>query len=253
MSDLSPSTDWLTQPSKGNMVALATGNGWDANITIALFNAETEERMIQWSMPNNIGHSLVIADDRWWDQRAVSLWNGENRNWTFYWHISASSTIDRGDRAARQPVFVVIQTALPNNALRASSLSQVEASISASRAASISAYMASMEDAPGYTPPRPPLEASLRNKVAIAISITAGIAMISTSAVVFVLLRYFRRKRSVRKLYLEGKGHPVTDTTNLPIPVGSLSPPATMENLQPFSVPKASTASEYTHELASHP
>ena len=149
----------------------------------------------KWNATRQSGVLKLLVDDSWWDDRAVSLWTGQPRNWTFYWVIVPSGTVLNGGEQ-HQPTFTVVQTALPNYAISSSSAAMSSASmVSASRslASEDSAASSSM---------------ALQNNAqqsnggtdfpawAIALVVVLGVVTLtSILSLVFVLQRYLRKKQ----------------------------------------------------------
>jgi hypothetical protein len=169
------------------------GDDGNGNVTVILHNAETDVEVGNWTQPNVLGRYSLPVEDSWFDARAITEWTGQDRNWTFYWEIIPSThTIDGSE--ARQPTFVVVQTALPNSALSSSSasiISQSLASVSraiASADASVDAGQQSLQSSRNDTffPPW-----------AIALIVILGVlSIVSILTLFFVLLRGVRRKRA---------------------------------------------------------
>jgi hypothetical protein len=138
------------------------------------------------------------VDDSWWDARAVTLWEGQPRNWTFYWTIVPSGTVLNGGEP-HQPTFTVVQTALPNSAL-ASSSSAMVSSISASLA-SVSRSLASEETVASQSKALQdnPQQSTGGNDFpswAIALVVVLGVVtLVSILSLVFMLQRYLRRQQ----------------------------------------------------------
>lgn len=170
------------------------GDNGDGEVTLILKNAETDVQVGNWTQPNKLGRYSLAVDDRWWDSRAVDLWEGEPRNWTFYWEIiPATHTIDGGEE--RQPTFVVVQTALPNSAL-----SSYSASIISESLASVSRSIESTDSQASQQSRDASLQSSQSESSfppwAIALIVVLGvISIVSILTLFFVLIRGMRRKR----------------------------------------------------------
>lgn len=187
------------------------GDNGDGDVTLILKNAETDAQVGNWTQPNKLGRYSLAADDRWWDQRAISQWDGQDRNWTFYWEIIPSThTIDGGE--ARQPTFVVVQTALPNSALSSSSasiISQSLASVSQSIASADSSAAAAAQQSRDSS-----LQTSHSDTFfppwAIALIVVLGvISIVSILTLFFVIIRGTRRRRSLRNRNSMGSDSPM--------------------------------------------
>lgn len=180
--------------------SLFIGDNADGEVTLILKNAETDRQVGNWTQQNKLGRFSLAVDDRWWDERATSLWNGQNRNWTFYWQIIPSTHIIDGGEA-RQPTFVAVQTALPNSAQSSSSgsiISQSLASVSRSIAAEESSSAAAAQQSRDAA-----LQAGRNNNYfppwAIALIVVLGvISIVSILTLFFVLLRGARRRKDSR-------------------------------------------------------
>ena len=203
--------------------SLFIGDDGDGEVTLILKNAETDRQVGNWTQQNKLGRFSLAVDDHWWDERATSLWRGQNRNWTFYWQIIPSThTIDGGE--ARQPTFVVVQTALPNSALSSSSASIISQSL-ASASRSIASEDSSSAQAAQQSRDAA-LQAARNNNYfppwAIALIVVLGvISIVSILTLVFVLLRGARRKRALDRRMSMGSESPMMQA-----PGGPVSPAA---------------------------
>lgn len=199
--------------------SLFIGDNGDGDVTLILKNAETDKQVGNWTQPNKLGRYSLAVDDRWWDERGVDLWRGQNRNWTFYWQIIPSThTIDGGE--ARQPTFVVVQTALPNSALSSSSASIISQSL-ASASRSIAAEDSSIAQA-AQSSRDAALQAGRNNNFfpawAIALIVVLGvISIVSILTLFFVLLRGARRKRSLDRRTSMGSESPMIQAPGAPL------------------------------------
>ncbi|CCA73888.1 hypothetical protein PIIN_07841 [Serendipita indica DSM 11827] len=199
--------------------ALFVGDNGDADVTLILRNAESDRQVGNWTMPNKLGRFSLAVDDTWWDQRAVTQWEGRPRNWTFYWQIiPATHTIDGGE--ARQPTFTVIQTALPNaylSSTSASIISQSLASVSRSIAASESSSAQAAQQSRDAA-----LQQSHNNSYfppwAIALIVILGlISIVSILTLFFVVIRSARRKRSLQNRSSMGSDSPMIQGAGGPV------------------------------------
>lgn len=149
--------------------------------------------MRKWNATRQSGALKLLVDDSWWDDRAVSLWTGQPRNWTFYWVIVPAGKVLNGGEQ-HQPTFTVVQTALPNFAISSSSAAMSSASlISASRS------IASEESAASKALQNNPQTSSGGTDFpawAIALVVVLGVVTLtSILSLVFVLQRYLRKKQ----------------------------------------------------------
>jgi hypothetical protein len=205
--------------------SLFIGNDGNGEVTLILKNAETDSQVGNWTQPNKAGEYSLAVDDRWWDERAVSLWRGQDRNWTFYWEIIPSThTIDGGE--VHQPTFVVVQTALPNSALSSSSASLISQSL-ASASSSIAAADSSSEQA-AQASRDAALQSGQNNNFfpawAIALIVVLGvISIVSILTLSFVLLRGARRRRSLNRRTSMGSESPMMQAPGAPISPGVAS------------------------------
>jgi hypothetical protein len=149
----------------------------------------------KWNATRQSGVLKLLVDDKWWDDRAVTLWAGQPRNWTFYWVIVPAGTVLNGGEE-RQPTFTVVQTALPNSVIASSSSSASKASESR---ASLSQSVVSEESAASKALQNNPQPSTGGNDFppwAIALIVVLGVVTLtSILSLVFVLQRHLRRKQ----------------------------------------------------------
>ncbi|KAG8852788.1 hypothetical protein FRB91_005920 [Serendipita sp. 411] len=198
---------------------LFVGDDGEGEVTVILKNAETDTQVGNWTMANKLGRYSIAVDDKWWDRRAVADWQGQPRNWTFYWQIIPSThTIDGGE--ARQPTFTVIQTALPLaylSSTSASLASQSLVSVSRSLAAEVSSSAQVAQQSRDAA-----LQAGRNNTNfpawAIALIVILGlISIVSILTLFFVVLRGARRKRSLQKRNSIGSESPMIQAPGAPL------------------------------------
>lgn len=203
---------------------LFVGDNDDGQVTLVLKDAETDNQVGNWTQPNNLGRYSLAVDDSWWDSRAVSLWQGQPRNWTFYWEIFPSThTVDGSE--IRQPTFIAVQTALPNYALSASSASVISQSL-ASESSSIAAADSSSAQA-AQSSRDAALQSSHDNNYfpawAIALIVVLGvISIVTILTLFFVLLRGARRRRHRRSSM--GSESPMMQAPGAPLSAEAASP-----------------------------
>jgi hypothetical protein len=126
-------TDALFLIPGNTQYTLFFSNDGDGLVDLYLRNADSDQVKGKWNATRQSGALKLLVNDTWWDNRAVDLWTGQPRNWTFYWVIVPSGTVLNGGEV-HQPTFTVVQTALPDYAISSSSASMASASMnSASR------------------------------------------------------------------------------------------------------------------------
>lgn len=204
---------------------LFVGDNDDGQVTLILKNAETDVQVGNWTRLNKLGRFSIAIDDSWWDERAVSEWRGQSRNWYFYWQIIPSThRIDGGE--ARQPTFTVVQTALPNSVISSSSASLISRSL-ASASSSIAA-----EESQSLQSAQQSRDAALQSSHdneqfpawAIALVVVLGvISLISILTLIFVLLRGARSRRARRRSSM-GSRSPMMEAVREPLSPGTAGP-----------------------------
>ncbi|CAG8650864.1 17332_t:CDS:2, partial [Acaulospora colombiana] len=206
-------TDWNPR------YALFVGDNDDGQVTLILRNAESDEQIGNWTQPNKLGRFSLAVDDKWWDRRAVSLWQGQPRNWTFYWQIIPSThTINGGE--ARQPTFVVVQTALPNSYMSSSSASLISeslASVSRSEAAAESSSVQAAQQSRDAALQNSRNSSSFPPWAIALIAVLGVISIVSILTLFFVLLRGARRRRNGHKRTSMGSESPMMQAPGDPI------------------------------------
>ena len=170
-------------------------NDGDGMVDLYLRNADSDQVKGIWTATRQSGALKLLVNDTWWDNRAVDLWTGQPRNWTFYWVIVPSGTVLNGGEV-HQPTFTVVQTALPNYAISSSSASMESASMnSASRSLASEDAAASLSKALQNNP----TQSNGGNDFpawAIALVVVLGVVTLTCIlSLVFVLQRYLRRKQ----------------------------------------------------------
>jgi len=175
--------------------ALFFSNDGDGMVDLYLRNADSDQVKGNWTATRQSGVLKLLVDDSWWDNRAVDLWTGQPRNWTFYWVIVPVGTVLNGGEM-RQPSFTVVQTALPNYAISSSSASMASASMaSVSRSLASEESVASLSRALQNNPPSSN-EGNDFPTWAIALVVVLGVVTLTCIlSLVFVLQRYLRRKQ----------------------------------------------------------
>jgi len=188
-------------------------------VTLILKNAETDQEVGNWTELNKLGEYSLAVDDSWFDDRAITLWRGQDRNWTFYWEIIPSThTIDGSE--VHQPTFVVVQTALPNSALSSSSASMISQSLASESRSIASEDSASAQAAQSSRDAalQPGQDSNFFPPWAIALVVILGvISIVSILTLFFVLLRGVRTKRSLDRRTSMGSESPMMQAPGAPL------------------------------------
>ena len=187
-------TDMLCLVSGNTKYTLFFSNDGDGWVDLYLRNADSDQVKGKWNATRQSGVLKLLVNDSWWDDRAVKLWTGQQRNWTFYWVIVPAGTVLNGGEP-HQPTFTVVQTALPNYAISSSSAAMSSASLVSASQSLASDDSASLSKA--LQNPQPSAGGTDFPTWAIALVVVLGVVTLtSILSLVFVLQRYLRKKQN---------------------------------------------------------
>ena len=187
-------TDVFSLVSGNTQYALFFSNDGDGWVDLYLRNADSDQVKGKWNATRQSGVLKLLVDDSWWDDRAVSLWTGQPRNWTFYWVVVPAGTVLNGGEP-HQPTFTVLQTALPNYAISSSSAAMASASF-ASASRSLTSEDPDASTKALQNNPQPSTGGTDFPAWAIALVVVLGVVTLtSILSLVFVVQRYLRRKQ----------------------------------------------------------
>lgn len=178
---------FLVLVSGNTQYTLFYSNNGSGSIDLYLRNADSDQTKGKWNATRESGVLKLLVNDMWWDDRAVSQWAGQPRNWSFYWVVVPAGTVLNGGEQ-RQPTFTVVQTALPDYAISSSSVAMASIQSEDSAASSSKALQNKNQ--------QPSSGGNDFPAWAIALVVVLGVVTLtSILSLVFVLQRYLRRKQ----------------------------------------------------------
>ncbi|KAK7690113.1 hypothetical protein QCA50_006761 [Cerrena zonata] len=197
-----------------------------SSLNIYLFEAASNSIVAQWlNHPNPTDRAGVLryqVNDTWWGDRGAG-WDGDNRNFLFYW-VATAPEADPKVQGIPQPIFTAVQTtfadfavASMSSAAAASSSSAAQASLSsAAAAASRSSASAAGHTSSASGGPNPTGNVQSGSggsqfpHWAIAVIVVLGVlALLASVILTFFILRRIRNNRIASNRNSMGSASPM--------------------------------------------